>query len=334
VARRPGRRHSDEGVRFPLALTGLCLIIAALLLWLDRPEARFEPLSDARASFNDAALPVLQFAGEPLRGMGNMGPWWRRQMELAEENRALRLRAAELRAWRDVALALQERNRRYEDMLNVHGPDMGARISAWTVADQSTDFVRSRLVAAGSDQGVETGLPAVNIYGLIGRTVDVGRQSARVLMLTDFNSRVAVMADRSNARALLVGDNTDFPRMEYLGRDPDLVEGDRIVTSGDDNVMPRGLPVGEAVRDRDGRWRVALYSRTAPIDLVWIWPFDSVDAPGSALEEGGSPLTAEGEAGTIAPLAPAPDSGAETGTQTAGEPGSGSGGDAAVEDGR
>ncbi|MEQ8435523.1 MAG: rod shape-determining protein MreC [Oceanicaulis sp.] len=321
MARRPGRRHSDEGVRFPLALTGLCLIIAALLVWLDRPEARIEPLSQARANFNDAALPMLQFAGEPLRGMGNMGPWWRRQMELAEENRALRLRAAELRAWRDVALSLQERNRRYEDMLNVHGPDMGARISAWTVADQSTDFVRSRLVAAGTEQGVETGLPAVNIYGLIGRTVDVGRHSARVLMLTDFNSRVAVMADRSNARALLVGDNTDFPRLEYLGRDPDLVEGDRIVTSGDDNVMPRGLPVGEAVRDRDGRWRVALYSRTAPIDLVWIWPFDAVDAPGSALEEGAPPLAgaAEAESEGGAAIAPA---------------GDGSGGDAAAEDSR
>ncbi|MGX6647040.1 rod shape-determining protein MreC [Maricaulaceae bacterium MS644] len=321
MARRPGRRHSDEGVRFPLALTGLCLIIAALLVWLDRPDARIEPLSQARANFNDAALPMLQFAGEPLRGMGNMGPWWRRQMELAEENRALRLRAAELRAWRDVALSLQERNRRYEDMLNVHGPDMGARISAWTVADQSTDFVRSRLVAAGAEQGVETGLPAVNIYGLIGRTVDVGRQSARVLMLTDFNSRVAVMADRSNARALLVGDNTDFPRLEYLGRDPDLVEGDRIVTSGDDNVMPRGLPVGEAVRDRDGRWRVALYSAAAPIDLVWIWPFDAVDAPGSALEEGASPLVSAPGAQSVGDAVIAPS-------------GDGSGGDTALEDGR
>jgi len=295
VARRPGRRQSDEGVRFPLALTGVCVILAALLLWLDRPEDRIEPLSAARAGFNDAALPVLELAGRPLRGMGNTGPWWRRQMELAEENRRLRLRAAELRAWRDVALSLQERNRRYEDMLNVHGPDMGTRISAWTVADQSSDFVRSRLVAAGRDVGVEPGLPAVNIYGLIGRTVDVGRESSRILMLTDFNSRVAVMADRSNARALLVGDNTDFPRLDYLGREPDLVEGDRIVTSGDDNVMPRGLPVGDAVRDRDGRWRVALYSRAAPIDLVWIWPFDPVDAPGSALDEAVPVFPAPGE---------------------------------------
>lgn len=291
---RPGRRQSDDGVRFPVALLVLCVIIAGALVWLDRPESRLEPLSAARAGFNDAALPLLELAGRPLRGMGNMGPWWRRQAELAEENRRLRLEMAEVRAWRDVALALQERSRRYEEMLNVHGPDVGARISAWTVADQSTDFVRSRLVSAGARQGVEPGFPAVNIYGLIGRTVDVGADSSRILMLTDFNSRVAVMADRSNARALLVGDNTDFPRLDYLGRDPDLVEGDRIVTSGDDNVMPRGLPVGEAVRDRDGRWRVALYSRAAPIDLVWIWPFDPVDAPGSALEDGGPPLASAG----------------------------------------
>ncbi|MFW6300728.1 MAG: rod shape-determining protein MreC [Oceanicaulis sp.] len=307
MAIRPGRRHSDDGVRFAWPLTGICVLIAAILLWLDRPDSRIEPLSEARAGFNDAVLPLLALAGQPLRGLENMGPWWRRQMELAEENRTLRLQAAELRAWRDVALSLQERNRRYEDMLNVHGPDVGARISAWTVADQSTDFVRSRLVAAGREQGVEPGYPAVNIYGLIGRTVDVGARSSRILLLTDFNSRVAVMSDRSNARALLVGDNTDFPRLDYLGRDPDLAEGDRVVTSGDDNVMPRGLPVGEAVRDRDGRWRVALYSRAAPIDLVWIWPFDPVDAPGSALEEGQVPLAGAGDAPTGTDPDPDPD---------------------------
>jgi rod shape-determining protein MreC len=51
----------------------------------------------------------------------------------------------------------------------------------------------------------------VNVYGLIGRTVEVGERSTRVILLTDFNSRIAVMADRSNARALLVGDNSEFP---------------------------------------------------------------------------------------------------------------------------
>lgn len=276
-----GRRQVDDGVRFAPTLTIACLVIAIVLAFLDRPDARIQPLASLRAGFNDLAAPVLELAARPLRGFANTGPWWRSQLALAEENRQLRLQVSELRAWRDVALAGQERNARYREALNLQAPEAGERITAWTVADRSNAFVRSRLVGAGVDAGVRAGFPAVNVYGLVGRIVDVGRSSSRILLLTDLNSRVAVMADRSNARALLLGDNTGQPRLEYLSREPDLIEGDRIVTSGDDNVLPRGLPVGQAFRDSEGRWRVALYSDAAPLDLVWIWPFDAVADPGA-----------------------------------------------------
>jgi len=276
---RSARRRDDDTVRFPLVLFLVSLALALGALYIDRPADRPEALAQFRADATNVLLPVFQFIDSPVRGLENVGPWWRRQFELAEENRALEIQIAELRAWRDVARSLQETNARYRDALNLQGPSVGERITAWSVADQSSDFVRSRLIGAGRQQGVARGYPVVNVYGLIGRTVEVGERSTRVILLTDFNSRIAVMADRSNARALLVGDNSEFPRLEYLGRTPDLQPGDRIVTSGDDNVMPRGLPVGEAVRDRDGRWRVALYSRAAPVDLVWIWPFQPVLPP-------------------------------------------------------
>ena len=311
--RRSARRRDEDGVSFSPLLFLICLAIGAGLLYADRPSARLAPLSDLRASFNDAILPAVVAVDEPLRGFSNMGPWWGRQLQLAEENRALRLQIAELRAWRDVARSLQERNATYRDALNLQGPAVGERITAWTVADQSTDFVRSRLLAAGSLDQVQPGYPVVNLYGLVGRTVDVGRRSSRVLLLTDFNSRIAVMTDRSNARALLVGDNSDFPRLEYLGRAPDLQEGDRIVTSGDDNVMPRGLPVGEALRDREGRWRVALYHRVAPIDLVWVWPFEPVGEP----EDEAQARLTDSEA--VDTLTPAPVQGPDAGPLSDGD---------------
>jgi rod shape-determining protein MreC len=301
--RRSARRRDEDGVRFSPWLFAICFALAGAILYADSPDRRFEPLSDLRASFNDAMLPLLESVDEPLRGFGNMGPWWRRHFELAEENQALRLQIAELRAWRDVARSLQERNARYREALDLQGPTVGERITAWTVADQSTDFVRSRLIDAGAGDRVRSGYPVVNLYGLVGRTVDVGRSSSRVLLLTDFNSRIAVMADRSNARALLVGDNSDFPRLDYLGREPDLEPGDRIVTSGDDNVMPRGLPVGEAVLDRDGRWRVALYHRVAPIDLVWVWPYEPVPDPS---EDPIVPVE-DDESSVVAPSEPLPE---------------------------
>jgi rod shape-determining protein MreC len=273
------RRRDDDTVRFPLVLFLVSLGLALGALYVDRPADRPDALAQFRADATNLLLPVFQFIDSPVRGLENVGPWWRRQFQLAEENRQLEIQIAELRAWRDVARSLQETNARYRDALNLQGPSVGERITAWSVVDQSSDFVRSRLIGAGRAQGVAPGYPVVNVYGLIGRTVEVGESSTRVILLTDFNSRIAVMADRSNARALLVGDNSEFPRLDYLGREPNLRPGDRIVTSGDDNVMPRGLPVGEAVLDRDGRWRVALYSRAAPVDLVWIWPFRPVAPP-------------------------------------------------------
>jgi rod shape-determining protein MreC len=94
-----------------------------------------------------------------------------------------------------------------------------------------------------------------------------------VLLLTDIASRTPVMIDRTNARAILTGDGGPNPKLEYLrGVDP-IKEGDRVVTSGDGGVVPRGLPVGAAVKGLDGRWRVVLFADDTAIDYVRILLF-------------------------------------------------------------
>jgi rod shape-determining protein MreC len=110
--------------------------------------------------------------------------------------------------------------------------------------------------------------------GLVGRVIGVTNGASRVLLLTDIASRTPVMIDRTNARAILTGDGGPNPRLDYLrGRDP-IREGDRLLTSGDGGVLPRGLPVGTAVKGLDGRWRVVLASDKAPIDFVRILLFE------------------------------------------------------------
>jgi rod shape-determining protein MreC len=107
----------------------------------------------------------------------------------------------------------------------------------------------------------------------VGRVVGVTDDVSRVLMLTDVASRVPVMVDRTNARAILTGDGGPNPKMEYLrGRDPVKV-GDLVATSGDGGVVPRGLPVGVAVKDVTGKWRVALAADNNSIDFVQILKF-------------------------------------------------------------
>jgi rod shape-determining protein MreC len=177
--------------------------------------------------------------------------------------------------------------------------------TARIVTDSRGPFANSRLANAGAELGVRPGNPVMSENGLVGRVVGVTAGASRVLMLTDPASRTPVMVDRTNSRAILTGDGGPNPRLEYLrGQDPVRV-GDRVVTSGDGGVFPRGLPVGVAVRGLDGQWRVVLAADKAPVDFVRILKFQDftqlVDIP--ALTPAGAPPPTPG-ATTLPPASP------------------------------
>lgn len=307
ATRRSTRHDGEQGVRFSRTLFIALLVVSGALIAFDRPQSRSDAFARFRAGFTDVAAPVLELGAQPLRAIKNIGPYFRRQGELAEENARLRQQLIEARYWEDLAYRQRDRIEIYEDALNVDTQAIQDRIGAWTVADPRGPFVRARLIGRGAQSGIEDGYPVINLYGLVGRVYETGQRSARVLLLTDLNSRIPVMADRSNARAILVGDNTPYPRLEYVGRQPDIEPGDRIVSSGDDGILPRGLPVGEAVETREGGWRVRLYSDQAPIDFVWVWPYRRVTPPDEEAGTGEAALLDPHEAGpaTAAPEADA-----------------------------
>jgi len=279
ASRRSSRQESDESAGFSPTLFIVLLVISTVLTIFDRPADRSDAFGSFRAGFTDIVAPILELAAQPIRGVKGIGPYFRNQGDLARENAEMREELIAARGWVELAERQRDQIEIYEAALNVETPEQRPLIRAWTVADSSGPFVHARLIGSGRNVGIANGYPVVNDYGLVGRIFETGRRSARILLLTDINSRIPVMADRSNARAIMVGDNSDYPRLDYVGRIPDIVEGDRIVTSGDDGVLPRGLPIGEAVPTRDGGWRIQLFSSQAPVDFVYVWPFDRIVGP-------------------------------------------------------
>lgn len=303
MASRRSRDDGEHRVRFSRTIFIALIVISGALIAFDQPSTRSQAFANFRASFTDAAAPLLELAAQPIRAVKGIGPYFRRQGELAEENAELRQQLIEARYWEDIAYRQRDRIEVYEAALNVQTPATEDRIGAWTVADPQGPFVQARLIGRGSNSGVSDGYPVINLYGLVGRVYETGQRSSRVLLLTDLNSRVPVMVDRSNARAILVGDNSEYPRLEYVGRNPDIRPGDRLVSSGDDGTLPRGLPVGMAVPTREGGWRVELYSDQAPIDFVWVWPYRPVEEP-EVEEETAADEAAQALADAVAELAP------------------------------
>ena len=305
------------------------MLAAVVLLLAGRTEAvAASTYAPARNALAAGLAPVSGALEAPVRWAGAAIDYVQGYFFAVSENRRLKREVAALQGYRDAFYALKNVNDRYEALLKLRTEPVAPMVSGRTIVDAHGPFSNARLVDTGSASGVQVGDPALSEHGVVGRVVGVAPHVSRLLMLTDVDSRTPVLVDRTNGRAILTGDGSSYPRMEYVrGRDP-VKMGDAILTSGDGGVFPRGLPVGVAVKDLRGAWRVRLYSDQTPIDLVRLLLFQafSQSPEAKALSTGEAsppPLTPDETADRAAALqralpASAPKPPAATGPTTRG----------------
>lgn len=250
-------------------------VVAALAFLLsDRRETlRASAYDHVRRTADTVTAPVGKVLSAPVRWFGGAGTYVGSYFDAANENRRLKTQLSTDDRWRDEALRLREENARYRALMGVKTDPPIQTVFARTLTDARGPFSNTRLADAGSSKGVIEGNPVLAEHGLVGRVTGVAPDVSRIMMLTDTESRTPVMVARTNARAILTGDGGPTPKLAYLRSHDPIAEGDRVATSGDGGVYPRGLPVGVVVRDLDGGWRVALDSDASPIDYVQILLF-------------------------------------------------------------
>lgn len=221
----------------------LALIAAAFgLMLIGKAETLL--VERARMAVVDAVAPILDVLARPAATIAEVVEHVRELSALRAENVHLREENAKLMHWQTVARRLDHENRSLRAQLNyIPDPDPSF-ITARIVADTGGAFVHSLLVNAGSRDGVRKGQAVVAGEVLVGRIAEVGIRTARVLLLTDINSRIPVMIESSRTKAILTGDNSDRPRISYLIDGISISRGDRVVTSGHGGAFPPGIPVG------------------------------------------------------------------------------------------
>ncbi len=230
----------------------LCLLLVAV--WrIDNP--RIERL---RAQVVEAIVPRLEWALVPLTVMTRMAGDFQSYSRLYEQNQQLRRELQQMRSWREAAIQLEQENARLLELNNVRLDPELTFVTGTVLADSGTTFRRSVLLNLGSQDDVRDGLAAMDGIGLVGRIAGVGESTSRVLLLSDSASLVPVTVQPSGQRALLVGDNSVAPLLEFVENPDQVRPGDRVVSSGDDGLFPSGLLVGQVALDRDGRFRVRL----------------------------------------------------------------------------
>lgn len=280
-------------------LMGLVVLVSLLLLVLWRSDnPRLERL---RMGLADSVLPTMGWLNQPMEFVAGMTRDYRNFIDVYNQNRNLRREIQQLRAWRETARRLEEENAQLRALNNVRLAPNTTFVTGDVVADSGGPFLQSALVNVGSRDGVLDGSAAVDGSGLVGRVVGIGDHATRLLLLTDFSSRVPVLVQPSGRRAILAGDGTPAPRLEFVENPDEVKPGDPVRTSGEGGVFPPDLPVGRLVALPGGAWRVALNADYARLEFVRLLRY----APDTQIDRGGG-LILSNPRGVAEPPPPAP----------------------------
>jgi rod shape-determining protein MreC len=239
--------------RLLLGLVLLCLFAIFLVWRIDSPRVeRF------RLAVIDRVVPNFDWAMVPVTGTINLVRDFQSYQRIYQQNQELRRELQQMKSWKEAALQLEQENARLLDLNSVRLDPRLTHVTGVVMADSGSPFRQSVLLNVGRRDGLLDGWATMDGLGLVGRISGVGENASRVILLTDTTSRIPAVIQPSGQNALVVGDNTRSPPIDFL-ENPDLVRpGDRVVSSGDGGVFPAGLVIGQVAKDPGGRLRVRL----------------------------------------------------------------------------
>ncbi|HQT45727.1 MAG TPA: rod shape-determining protein MreC [Acidocella sp.] len=221
------------------------LVFSLAVVLIGRADQSFS--DRLRTDLDDLLAPAYAVISAPIEAAVHGTGAVANLLQLQAQNDQLRTENARLLQWQAVAMALEAQNNALKASLNYVPVPTPKFYSADVVADLGGVYTRSVLVTLPPGEADPTqiiGAIAMDGRGVVGRVVEAGGRSARVLLINDMNSRIPVALGASGAPALMAGTNREDPSLIYWAPDHPPAEGDMVLTSAAGGAFPPGLPVG------------------------------------------------------------------------------------------
>ncbi len=109
-------------------------------------------------------------------------------------------------------------------------------------------FLQALFINKGRKDGLVRGMPVLQVDGLVGRLEKTSEHHAQVLLLNDPGFAVDCLSQRSRVRGIWTGHPDGFCQLKYVSRNDDIQTGDTIITSGLDELFPKGITLGRVKR--------------------------------------------------------------------------------------
>ena len=136
-------------------------------------------------------------------------------------------------------------NQRLRRLLQFQEKIPNPMIAAQVIGQDPSSWFKSVTINKGERDGVQRGMAVVSPEGMVGQILKTSSNYATVLLITDYNSAVDAIVQRTRAKAIVEGKGENRCQLKYLLRTEEASVGDIIVTSGLSGNFPKGLKIGE-----------------------------------------------------------------------------------------
>lgn len=264
-------------------------LLAASVLLLSK-YSRAEASDPVAGAVLEIMRPLQVAASAAVQAAADIWDGYIALVGVHDENERLQRRVAELEQQLIRTSELRAIERRLDRLLGV-GATLGAHSEAAQIIGRDPlPWSGTVTINKGEADGIVRDSAVVARSGVVGRTIATSAHSARVLLLTDQNSGIDAVVQRSRARGIVKGAVDGRCVMKYLARDDSVLPGDLVVTSGLAGVFPKGVVIGEIVRvwkDSRGLMQEAEVVPVAPLSRVEEVLVVRRDAPEVAERQGG-----------------------------------------------
>jgi len=161
-----------------------------------------------------------------------------------KENMVLRRDLKRLEAEKTSLVEAAMQNSRLQKLVNLDESRRFESLYCSVIGVDPSRLFSSVFVDRGSEDGLVRNTPVITDDGVVGKIVKVSSHTARVQLLTDVRSSIAVLVQRSRVPGILQGTGSNLCDMVYIDAEADIKPGDTLLTSGFGGVFPRGLRVG------------------------------------------------------------------------------------------
>ena len=240
----------------PRRPTLLFIVVLSLLFVLMSLSSRTRYIGDTRTLFERTVMTVFSPVPKAVNWVGgtaeDMYHGYLDMRRAVNENLELRRKVASLTT-ENVKLRQTESDlRRLRNLLRYSEQfNMETSLAQTIMIDTSGRF-KAIIIDRGSGDGVQVNDAIVNANGLIGRVVLTTADMAKVQLITDSNSAVGALLERTRRQGVLRGDGSSVIDLHDIPALADVRQGDRVLSAGIDGIYPKGVPIGVVMRAEQG----------------------------------------------------------------------------------